>query len=40
IAQNMTYMELSVHPTYMDSFISACFIPHTDMSLFPSLQKK
>lgn len=39
IGQNMTYMELSVHPSYMDAFISACFIPHTDMSLFPSLQK-
>lgn len=39
IASNMTYMELSVHPSYMDAFISACFIPHTDLSLFPSLQK-
>lgn len=38
ISQNMTYMELSVHPTYMDEFISACFIPHTNMSLFPSLE--
>ena len=38
ISQNMTYMELSVHPTYMDEFISACFIPHTNMNLFPSLE--
>jgi uncharacterized 2Fe-2S/4Fe-4S cluster protein (DUF4445 family) len=37
ISQNMTYMELSVHPTYMDEFISACFIPHTNMKLFPSV---
>lgn len=37
IASNMTYMELSVHPSYMDAFVSACFIPHTDLSLFPSL---
>lgn len=38
LSQNMTYMELSVHPAYMDAFISACFIPHTDITLFPSLQ--
>lgn len=38
IAKNMTYMELSVHPTYMDEFIAACFIPHTNMKLFPSLK--
>lgn len=37
LANNMTYVELSVDPGYMDAFISACFIPHTDMSLFPSL---
>lgn len=37
IANNMTYMELSVDPHYMDSFISASFIPHTDKSLFPSV---
>lgn len=39
IAKNMTYMELSVHPKYMDEFIAACFIPHTNMNLFPSLKK-
>ena len=39
LASNMTYVELSVDPGYMDAFISACFIPHTDLSLFPSLAK-
>ncbi len=34
IASNMTYIELSIHPGYMDEFIAACFIPHTDASLF------
>lgn len=34
IGQNMTYLELSTHPGYMDEFIAACFIPHTDSSLF------
>ena len=40
VAANMTYLELSTYPSYMDSFVAACFIPHTDRSLFPdSLQE-
>jgi uncharacterized 2Fe-2S/4Fe-4S cluster protein (DUF4445 family) len=35
-AYNMTYVELSVYPGYMDEFVSACFIPHTDMHRFPN----
>ena len=35
VASNMTYMELSTHPGYMDAFVAACFIPHTDARLFP-----
>jgi len=35
VAANMTYLELSTYPGYMDSFVAACFIPHTDRSLFP-----
>ena len=35
IAKNMTYLELSAIPQYMDEFVAACFIPHTDASLFP-----
>ena len=38
LASSMTYLELSTHPGYMDSFVAACFIPHTDMYLFPSVQ--
>lgn len=34
IGRNMTYIELSTHPGYMDEFVAACFIPHTDSSLF------
>lgn len=37
IASNMTYLELSIGNKFMDEFISAMFIPHTDLSLFPSL---
>ena len=35
VAKNMTYMELSTHPGYMDSFVAACFLPHTNRQLFP-----
>lgn len=34
IANNMTYIELSTYPGYMDELLAACFIPHTDASLF------
>jgi uncharacterized 2Fe-2S/4Fe-4S cluster protein (DUF4445 family) len=37
IARGMTYIELSSHPGYMDEFIAACFLPHTDGTLFPSI---
>ena len=40
IAANMTYLELSTYPGYMDSFVAACFIPHTDSSLFPSSRQE
>ncbi len=38
VAANMTYMELSTVPTYMDEFVACCFIPHTDSQIFPSVQ--
>ena len=40
VASNMTYMELSAVPTYMDEFVASCFIPHTDNTLFPSVTLK
>jgi uncharacterized 2Fe-2S/4Fe-4S cluster protein (DUF4445 family) len=36
IAKRMMYMELSIQPGYMDSFVAACFLPHTNEKLFPS----
>ena len=39
ISSIMTYVELSVYPSYMDEFISACFLPHTDIETFPSVKK-
>ena len=32
----MTYLELSAITSYMDEFVGACFLPHTDASLFPN----
>lgn len=39
VARNMTYLELSTVPTYMDEFVAACFLPHTDTTMFPSLEQ-
>ena len=36
IATSMTYADLMSHPDYMDEFIKANFIPHTNLALFPS----
>ncbi len=33
-AKGMTYLELSEGNEFMDEFISACFLPHTDLGLF------
>jgi uncharacterized 2Fe-2S/4Fe-4S cluster protein (DUF4445 family) len=38
IAQSMTYFDLMSHPKYMDEFVRANFLPHTDLSLFPSVK--
>ena len=36
VGANMTYLELSTYPGYMDSFVAACFLPHTDAWRFPN----
>ncbi len=38
VARNMTYVELSTHPGYMDNFVAACFLPHTDAARFQGLE--
>ncbi|MCD7819148.1 MAG: ASKHA domain-containing protein [Lachnospiraceae bacterium] len=40
VAHNMTYLELSNEPSYMDEFVASCFLPHTDATLFPSVTQK
>ena len=40
IGNEMTYVELSVYPTYMDEFVSSCFLPHTNIEQFPTVKVK
>jgi uncharacterized 2Fe-2S/4Fe-4S cluster protein (DUF4445 family) len=39
IALMMTNLELSNHPTFMNEFIAAMFLPHTDASAFPRVME-
>lgn len=36
----MNYFDISDDNKYMDCFVGSLFLPHTDLSLFPSLNKK
>ncbi len=36
----LTNMELSENPQFMSHYMAALFLPHTDMSFFPSVQEK
>lgn len=38
LASAITVIELSLGSMYMEEFVSALFLPHTDLSLFPSVQ--
>ncbi len=37
IAGSVTTLELTVEPGYFDEYTAALFLPHTDLSLFPSV---
>jgi uncharacterized 2Fe-2S/4Fe-4S cluster protein (DUF4445 family) len=37
IARNMTNIELSTYQPFMDEYVAAMFLPHTDKRLFPSV---
>ncbi|MFO0753115.1 MAG: ASKHA domain-containing protein [Thermodesulfovibrionales bacterium] len=37
IAAKMTYVELSVSRNFMDEYMSALFLPHTDLNQFPTV---
>jgi hypothetical protein len=34
----MTYIELSISRGFMDEYMSALFLPHTHLRLFPSVK--
>jgi len=36
-SDNMTYLELSINAAFMDMYVSAMFLPHTDLGLFPNV---
>jgi len=36
----MTNLELSNHPTFMNEFIAAMFLPHTDSPAFPQVMER
>jgi uncharacterized 2Fe-2S/4Fe-4S cluster protein (DUF4445 family) len=38
IASRMTYIELSADNTFYEAFMSAMFLPHTDLTSFPSVE--
>ncbi len=40
VARNMTNIELSDDPDFMDRYVAAMFLPHTDARLFPSVETK
>ena len=40
IAHRMTYVELSVSRNFMDEYLSALFLPHTDLNAFPTVKRE
>ncbi len=38
VAQMMTHFDLADNPRFMDHYVSCLFLPHTDLSLFPSVK--
>ena len=40
VTKKMTNFELSDTPSYMDNYVAALFLPHTDMNKFPKLKTR
>jgi uncharacterized 2Fe-2S/4Fe-4S cluster protein (DUF4445 family) len=40
IAKRMTCLELSVSRSFMDEYMSALFLPHTDLNAFPTVKRE
>ncbi len=39
VSQMMTHFDLADNPRFMDHYVSCLFLPHTDLSLFPSVNE-
>ncbi|NMB79773.1 MAG: ATP-binding protein, partial [Methanomicrobiales archaeon] len=39
IAYKIAYIELNAENSFMDEYTSSTFLPHTDLTLFPGVQK-
>ncbi len=40
VTRSMTNFELSETPSYMDNYVAALFLPHTDLAQFPRLNER
>lgn len=40
VTNKMTNFELSETPSYMDNYVAALFLPHTEMNMFPRLKER
>ena len=40
VTKKMTNFELSDTASYMDNYVAALFLPHTDMNKFPKLKAR
>jgi uncharacterized 2Fe-2S/4Fe-4S cluster protein (DUF4445 family) len=40
LTKRMTYIDLSTFSGYMDQYMAALFLPHTDMHHFPNVIKR
>jgi len=38
VYKNITYVDLSSEPNYMDEYVASLFFPHTDLGRFPSVR--
>jgi len=40
VTKKMTNFELSDTPSYMDNYVAALFLPHTDINKFPKVKSR
>jgi uncharacterized 2Fe-2S/4Fe-4S cluster protein (DUF4445 family) len=40
VTRKMTNFELSETPSFMDNYVAALFLPHTDLNQFPKLKAR